>query len=192
VKGTYSRLLLLEEGRNAFSGETNKKEKNHLYLSPSAAEELETVLKQHLLFPLLFRNNTYCPFFGETWTSSLSFPASPTTIIAEIGIDSESESSLYGSANDTLSSTHTLRDDEMSASGTAALDAKHASRPAKGGGGDPQHGNDKSEHVYDFIYALGGDSRDKSVSEHVDEFEGKNKPNAWATVASKSQKGKER
>jgi hypothetical protein len=56
----------------------------------------------------------------------------------------------------------------MSASGTAALDAKHASRPAKGGGGgDPfndalgeaRHGNDKSEHVDDFNDALGGHSR---------------------------------
>jgi hypothetical protein len=46
-------LLLLEEGRKLSSGKRNKKEKNHLYLSPSAAEELETVLKQHLLFPLL-------------------------------------------------------------------------------------------------------------------------------------------
>jgi hypothetical protein len=48
-----SSFLLLEEGRKLSSGETNKKEKNHLYLSPSASEELETVLKQHLLFPLL-------------------------------------------------------------------------------------------------------------------------------------------
>jgi hypothetical protein len=213
-KEESSFLLLLAEGRKLSSGETNKKEKNHLYLSPSAAEELETVLKQHILFPPLFQNNTSrSPFYGETWTSSLP-PASqsPTATIAEIGIDSESESSsLYGSANNTLSSTHTLRDDidnyvEMSASGTAALGAKNASRPAKGGGGgDPfnnaleaRHGDDKSEHVDDLNDALGGHSRqaearqDKSVLEHVDDFEGKNKPDAWVTVVSKSSKMKER
>jgi hypothetical protein len=63
------------------------------------------------------------------------------------------------------------------------------------------------EHVDNLNDALGGHSRraeawhhqgrlvhgdDKSVSEHVDDFEGKNKPDAWATVVSKSRNKKEK